>query len=184
MKSSYWTALYLKEFEEINVLPPQLKRRCAINNNDQDLAEAFIENHAVLQKSCVSVSNKQKLNRKRKHAKSFNVRDAPENSSESDPIEVRVNHSNVDLRNFIPNDCEEKLHRCEIFAVNQKVRKIAHELGDTAVVAKLSERDMIATETMYHSRCLVNYYNRCRYQQLNVHGESNNGTLAIMNGNS
>ena len=91
------TTLYLKEFEQINVLPPQLKRRCTIYNNDQDLVEAFIENQVVFHKSCVSVYNKYKLNRKQKHAKSFNVRDAPENSSESDPIEVRVSHSNIDF---------------------------------------------------------------------------------------
>ena len=89
--------MYLKEFEQINVLPLQLKRRSTIYNNDQDPAEAFIENHAVFHKSCVSVYNKQKLNRKRKHAESFDIRDAPENSSESDPIEVRVNRNNVDL---------------------------------------------------------------------------------------
>ena len=134
MKSSYWTtALYLKQFGQINVLPPQLKRRCTIYKNSQDLVQAFIENHAVFHKSCVSVYNRQKLKRKRKHAESFNVRDAPENSSGSDPIEVRVNRSNVDLRNFIPNclfygegGYEEKLHRCETFAINQKVRNIAH----------------------------------------------------------
>ena len=46
MKSSSWTtALHLKKFEQVNVLPPQLKRRCPIYNNDQDLAKVFIENH-------------------------------------------------------------------------------------------------------------------------------------------
>ena len=99
--------------------------------------------------------------------------------------------SNVDLRNFIPNcffcgeaDCEEKLHKCETFAVNQKVRNIAHELGDTTIMAKLSEGDMIATEAMYHVKCWVNYCNRCRHKQLTLPGEDNNGTLAIMNGMS
>ena len=112
----------------------------------------------------------------------MNVRDAPENSSEPDPIEVRVNSSNVDLQNFISTcffcggeDCEQKLHRCEAVAVNQKVRRIAHELGDNAIMSKLSEGDMIATEAMHHVKCLVNYYNRCRHQQLNVPGEDNNG---------
>ena len=56
--------------------------------NDQSLAKAFKENHAVFNKSCASVYNKQKLNRKRKHTESLNVRNAPENSFESDPIEV------------------------------------------------------------------------------------------------
>ena len=130
MKSSYWTtALYLKELEQINMLPPQLKRCCTIYHNKKDIAEVFIESHSVFHKSCVSVHNKQKMYRKQKHAESFNICDAPENSSESDPIDLQVNRSIVDLRNFIPNcffcgegDCEEKLHRCETFAVNQKVR--------------------------------------------------------------
>ena len=52
------TALYLKEFEQINVLPLRLKQCCTIYNNDQNLAEAFIENHVVFRKSCVSVYNK------------------------------------------------------------------------------------------------------------------------------
>ena len=125
MESSYWTTvLYLKEFEQIKMLPPQLRRRCTIYKNGEDLAEVFIENHVVFHKSCVSVYDKQKLNRKLKHAESFNVFDAPENPSESDPIEVRINYSSTDLRNFIPNclfcgegDCEKKLHRCQAFAV-------------------------------------------------------------------
>ena len=160
-------------------------------HNDHDLAEAFIENYAVFHKFYVSVYNKQKLNQKRKHAKSFYLCDAPENSSESDPTEVQVNRSNVDLRNFLPNcffcgerDYEEKLHRCEKFDVNKMLRKISHELGDTTIMEKLGEGDMIATEAMYHAKCLVNYYNRCRHQQVNNNGENNNGTLVIMNGNS
>ena len=131
------------------------------------------------------------MNRKQKHAKSFNVRDVPENSSESDPIEGRVNRSNIDLWNIIPNcffcgegDCEEKLHGCEKFAVNQKVRKVAHELGDTTIMAKLSEGDMIATQVMHHAKGLVKYNNRCRHRQLNVPGENNNENLAIRNSNS
>ena len=60
MESWYWTvSLYLKDFEQINVLPPQLKRLYTIYNSDQDLAKAFIENHAVFHKSFVSVYNKQ-----------------------------------------------------------------------------------------------------------------------------
>ena len=55
----------------------------------QDLAEAFMENHAVFHKSFISVYNKLKLNQKRKHAESSNVRDASENSLESDLVEVQ-----------------------------------------------------------------------------------------------
>ena len=51
-------------------------------------------------------------------------------------------------------------------------------------MAKLSERAMIAMEAMYHAKCLVSYYNRCRHQQLNVPGEDNNRALTIMKNNS
>ena len=95
------------------------------------------------------------------------------------------------MRNFIPSyffcgegDREKKLHRCETFALNQKVRKIAHELGDTTIMAKLSEGDMIATEAMYHTKWCVNYYSRYGHHKLSVPGEDNNETIAIMNGNS
>ena len=59
-----------------------------------------------------------------------------------------------------------------------------HELGDTTIMAKLSERAMIAMEAMYHAKYLVSYYNRCRHQQLDVPGEDNNRALTIMKNNS
>ena len=62
--------------------------------------------------------------------------------------------------------------------------KIAHELQDTMILGKLSEGDMIATEAVYHAKCLATYYNNYKRQQLTVPGEDNNGTLAIMKGNS
>ena len=51
MESSYWiTALYLEEFQQINVLPPPLKRRCTIYNIYQSLVKSSVENHAVFLK--------------------------------------------------------------------------------------------------------------------------------------
>ena len=39
--------------------------------------------------------------------------------------------------------------------VNMRVQKIAHEMLDTKFLKKLSEGDMVATETKYHRPCLV-----------------------------
>ena len=50
-------------------------------------------------------------------------------------------------------------------------------------MAKLSEGNMNTTEVMYHAKCLINYYNRSRHQQLNVPGDDNR-TLAITDGHS
>ena len=72
----------------------------------------------------------------------------------------------------------------EKLTVNQKVRKVVHKLGDTTIMVKLSEGDMIATEAMRHAKCLVKCNNRCRHRQLNVPGENNNENLAIRNSNS
>ena len=83
----------------------------------------------MFHKSCVTVYNKQKLNRKRKHAGSFNVHDAPE---------TLLSLIQLKFESIVATLIYE-LHRYETFAVTQKVRKIAHELGDTKIMAKLSE---------------------------------------------
>ena len=49
MKSSYWTtALHLKKFELVNVLPPQMKRRCTIYNENTLNLSMFVMNLKTL----------------------------------------------------------------------------------------------------------------------------------------
>ena len=54
------------------------------------------------------------------------------------------------------------LHNASTYDFDRSVRKCALQLEDTALLAKLSSRDMIATEAKYHSRCLVALRNRAR----------------------
>ena len=54
------------------------------------------------------------------------------------------------------------LHECEILALQSKIKHIAKALSDTAILAKLSQEDMVATEARYHNRCLVSYNNKFR----------------------
>ena len=54
------------EFLRFAGLPNVLYRRCRALQNQLTLAEIFPENKALLHKSCIVVSNKQKLSRKRK----------------------------------------------------------------------------------------------------------------------
>ena len=160
--------------------------------DSKELSEAFLENHALFHKSCVSTYNKTKLGRKRKYVESFAARDDDEKlhvSNDSSPCRLRTNRSNTNLQNFCPRcffcgegDSEEKLHQCETFSVHQKVFRIAHELQDTLIMGKLSEGDMIATEAMYHVNCLVSYYNKYRRHQSVIPGEDNVGTLGIIKG--
>ena len=88
--NSYHTiADKLKQFEHINELPIQLKRRRALYYDKANLVEAFQENDAVFDKSCIAEFNKQKLSRKRKHQETFD--DEEERSSNKEnirPLEI------------------------------------------------------------------------------------------------
>lgn len=46
------------------------------------------------------------------------------------------------------------------FEVDIRVRRCAHTLQDSKLLAKLSSGDLIAVEARYHARCLVALYNR------------------------
>ena len=183
------TALDLKEFEQINALPRQLKRGYTIYNNDQDQAKAFIENHAVFHKSHRMIQH-------------IIIRSYIDNRNTLNPS-MLVMHLKTLLRQTqlkfesivatsireisfqIVSSVEKKIVKRSfidakhLFAVNQKIRQMADEFGGW-----LSKGNVIPTQAMYHTKCLVNCYNRCRHQQLNVPGEDKKRALVIMNGNS
>ena len=48
------------------------------------------------------------------------------------------------------------------FEMGKKVREAAAELLDERLIAKLSEGDLVATESKYHKSCLAEFYNKVR----------------------
>ncbi|KAG0715668.1 hypothetical protein GWK47_011424 [Chionoecetes opilio] len=54
------------------------------------------------------------------------------------------------------------LHEAATKELDKNVRRCATELGDTELLAKLSEGDMIAIEAKYHRNCLRALYNKIR----------------------
>lgn len=61
--------------------------------------------------------------------------------------------------------CEEPAGRtgfrhASTFDIDFRVRKCAHELQDTKLLAMLATGDMIALEAKYHAKCLVALYNK------------------------
>ena len=54
------------------------------------------------------------------------------------------------------------LHQCQILSLDKRVRKMAQELVDTKLLAKLSEGNMIASEAKYHRNCVRRLYNAYR----------------------
>ena len=136
-----------------------------------NLVEAFQENDAVFHKSCIAEFNKQKLSRKRKHQETFD--DEEERSSNKEnirPLEIcnrtsRSTEPKNDLKTVFfcgANDRKQKLHQCLTLEVHQKVKRIAKELGDTNILSRLCEGDMVALGARYHLKCLAGFYNQYR----------------------
>lgn len=54
------------------------------------------------------------------------------------------------------------LHKPSTFEIDNKVRKYAIDLHGTKLLSKLAGGAMVAIDAVYHSKCLVTYYNRAR----------------------
>ena len=52
------------------------------------------------------------------------------------------------------------LHRFKTFARDVNMREAATQMGDTKVLAKLSEGDIMAREACYHKSCMDSFANR------------------------
>ena len=54
------------------------------------------------------------------------------------------------------------LHRVKTFARDGNIREAATQMGDTKILAKLAEGDMVAREACYHKSCMTSFANRYR----------------------
>lgn len=63
------------------------------------------------------------------------------------------------------------LHNASTYSIDVNVRRIALEIEDTALLAKLAAGDMIAIEAKYHHDCLRSLYNRARKAAPKVNDE-------------
>ena len=52
-----------------------------------------------------------------------------------------------------------KLHQCTTMELDHDLQKMAHDLQDTSLIAKLSAGDLIAIEAKYPYNCLSAYKN-------------------------
>ena len=58
------------------------------------------------------------------------------------------------------------LHNASTYIVDTNVGRAVLDVGDTALLAKLAARDMIAIEAKYNQNCLRSLYNRARQEAL------------------
>ena len=82
---------------------------------------------------------------------------------------VMMKEENPKGTNFLPKMyvffCgrgNDELHQVTTLEVDENVRMMATELQDTDLHAKLASGDMIATESMYHRKCMTSLKNRYR----------------------
>ncbi|KAG7177908.1 hypothetical protein Hamer_G032046, partial [Homarus americanus] len=63
---------------------------------------------------------------------------------------------------FCHQDLGQQYHQVQTLGMDKHVRQAAELLEDTALLAQLSEGDMMAREAKYHKRCLTFLYNSAR----------------------
>ena len=78
---------------------------------------------------------------------------------------------------FVISQTVDNLHECQTLYLDMTVRKIAHDVNNTKLIAKLiaklSEGGMVATEAKYHHACLTKFYNQYRTINRNKSKEMN-----------
>ena len=170
-KSSYYsTAENLKKHQEINGFFEGLRKRIESFESYADLACEFVNRKATFHKSCISMYDKQKLNRKRKR------NEAEESSGEAEESNDRqhTTRRSLSAKNFTDKcffcdtaKVNEELHTCQTLYLDMRIRNIAQEMNNAKLLIKLSEGDMVATEAKYHRGCLIMLYNSYRKHNYN-----------------
>ena len=158
----------LFDFLEIDALPTPLKRRTTTCSSAAELSRLLMEENAGFHKTCISMYNKQKFERKRKcyeQVKSI----GSEDSDCAEGPSKKLTRLKTKMRNYSESCffCDEdklqqKLHECMSLSISHRVKAMASDLGDTWLLGKLSEGDMVATEAKYHSKCLLDLFNQHR----------------------
>jgi len=96
--------------------------------------------------------------------------DCSDDATLADSSSEKIQRRSKRLSSISPNDqccifCSTssgKLHHCSTMGLDCDLRKMAEDLQDTGLMAKLSSGDLIAIEAKYHYNCLSTYKNRHR----------------------
>lgn len=152
----------LFEFQKLGALPAALMKRINTASSVKELTNLLMTQNACFHKGCISLYNKQKLERKRK---SF---EEPESVDVAGPSR-KMTRLSTNLKNFIErcffcekDESHEQLHECLSIPTSNRIKTMAEELNDLKILGKLSEGGMIATEAKYHGKCILKLFNRYR----------------------
>ena len=76
------------------------------------------------------------------------------------------------------NDWKQELHQCLTLEVDQKVKRIAKELGNTNILSRLCGGGMVTLGARYDLKCLAGFYNQYRSHERIECGNSDDAILA------
>ena len=171
-------ALHLSQLQELDENP------FAFDVSELDsgdgIESTLSNNNACWHKSCRNKVNSTEIKRVAKRK-----RDNEDDSSKLSPVKTRrsVGHSNENYNEqcLFCDQSDGNIHKASTIQIDTKVRKYATELHDTKLLSKLTGGDMVAIDAVYHTKCLVNFYNRARrkYSTENVEHQSASQLHAI-----
>ena len=143
------------EFQKLDAMPISVK----FDHEHEGLAELFYRNKARWHKSCRLKFATSKLIKikerraKKRESTTSNDQRRSKRQSNSFPGEEHC---------IFCSQTSGKLHQCATMELDCDLRKIAKDLQDTAMIAKLSSGDLVAIEAKYHFNCLSAYKSQHR----------------------
>ena len=155
-------AQHIIQFHDLNAMPSTFKLNVDKLDGGSGIEDTLRSHSAAWHKSCRNKINNLKLDRALKRNQDV----LPVYFS---PIKIRRLNSDGVQSMYVCIFCDktsdhskDTLHKASTFELDFKVRKCATDLQDTKLLAKLAGGDLIAIDALYHTKCLLNLYDRAK----------------------
>ena len=151
-----------------------------------DLVHLMLEKNAVWHKTCKLKVNNHKVDRakaqqKRKSDSSYVYSPVKTRKSDSYASGESCSSNKAPVCFFcnnIKHPSSSSLHKAATFQLDANVRRCANILGDKALIAKLTDGDLIALDAQYHLTCLTQLYRRANAKEAGECNDSKEVTMA------
>lgn len=138
----------VSEFRELEALP------VTVYFEGENMADTFLHNKAKWHKSCHLKFAQSKLTRVREQKAKKRKNDFADDQRKS---KRRVSGIPDKEACIFCSQVTGKLHRCSTMRLDNELRKMAMEMQDTMLLARISSGDLVAIEAKYHYNCLSSY---------------------------
>ena len=154
----------LHRFAELRKLPFEKEH---ISDEHFNNPQTFLEKKGKFHRTCQLKINTLKLERLEKSLAKQRCADESE-AEKCEPVAEcrrteRINNKEdekIDTVCFFCHKEEGKLHVASTYYLNDRVFHIAKLLNNVEIISKLTEKDMMAWEAVYHSDCLIKFYKK------------------------